>query len=266
MKKAFYIIFSFTLINNFSFAQLNIRQRIAILPFSESSVGSQYSNFVNGISDMLITKLGGSNKLDIIDSYDFTQESSSRISINSAIDYGKKIRAHKVVSGNFLAYQNEIRLDVRIIDVQSERIFKTINVTGDSDDLFNLVDKLSYKLLILLEKRGRKVIFDKNVFISYSDLRDGREIFRYIDENFKDSKLVVKITSRFTTGNICTVQMKRNGEKYYYYVCGDINLNDHPVWFSGGPNEKGLRYIQDNVRRQRSCGTRVALSTKSSNS
>jgi TolB-like protein len=69
----------------------------------------------------------------------------------TAVKVGKMMGAEYVIVGAFAALQPKMRIDTRVVRVESGEIMKTAQVTGDEDKFFDLEQKLSANLIDGLE-------------------------------------------------------------------------------------------------------------------
>jgi len=128
-------------------------RKIAVLYF-ENHTSEEYDRFVRGISDMLMTSLGQSDKLTIIERVqiekameNFSLELSGPIDAEAAVEVGKWLGADGVVLGSFNAFGEEYRLDARLIDAETGELLIAQNVRGSEADVMAMVDQLGAKMI-----------------------------------------------------------------------------------------------------------------------
>lgn len=180
--------FSVVLVWESSYTQTNLNT-LTVLPFKDSSVESKYKNFVNGIPDMLMTDLGHSEKIKLVERLQidkalkhFKIEQSGLINEETAIQIGQWLGAKWILLGNFSAIGEMIRIDCRIIDVKEGTLLKSAKMEGKTIELFSIVDGLASKILdaftgemIEFRLKEPKVLLDR---VYEFDWPTGRDYWR----------------------------------------------------------------------------------------
>jgi len=132
---------------------------IAVMPFENLTGDSLYNIWQGGFQNLLITTLSNSEELsvrkyqavnDVLNNKkDINLSSLSPSSINVL---GQKLDTKTLILGNILKAGNKIRINAQLVDAETEEIYKTYQVDGDSEhDLFKLADDLSGKIKNYIE-------------------------------------------------------------------------------------------------------------------
>ncbi len=157
------------LLTAFSFA----KNRIAVLEFKNN--GSQnIQHFSGGIPDMLTTTLANSKNISVVERQQIQKiisemklGASGLVDPNTAAEIGKVTGANLVVMGSFIDLGRKLRIDAKVVDVETSEIVPgaTQNVKASSiEELDVAVDKLAGKLLAKLtgERASLSVQGDPN--------------------------------------------------------------------------------------------------------
>jgi len=132
---------------------------IAVMPFENLSGDTLYNIWQGGFQNLLITTLSNSEELsvrkyqvvnDVLnDKKDVNLSSLSPSFINLI---GQKLDTKTLILGNILKAGSKIRINAQLVDAETEEIYKTYQVDGDSEnDLFQLADDLSGKIKNYIE-------------------------------------------------------------------------------------------------------------------
>ena len=128
-------------------------RKIAVLYF-ENHTSETYDRFVRGLSDMLMTSLGETEKLTIIERVQIDKamenislELSGLIDAKTAVEVGKWLGADAVVLGSFAKFGEAYRIDARLIDAETGELLVAQNVRGPESDVIAMVDQLGARLI-----------------------------------------------------------------------------------------------------------------------
>ncbi len=137
--------------------------KVAVLHFANYA-GNDYERCVRSLSDMLMTRLGKSEKLTIIERIqieramqNFALELSGAVDARTAAEIGKWLGANAVVLGSFTQFGEEFRLDARLIDGRTGALLVAENARGTGDEVMTLVDQLGERLLSRLTEKQAAV-------------------------------------------------------------------------------------------------------------
>ena len=157
-SKAFLsLIFFIFLISEISIAQ--DKMKIAVLYFNNVSEGTTYSNYVEGLPEMLMKHLGKSNKIHIIGKEQidkalrhFEIGKSDFLNEPTALKAGKWVGADAIILGNFSTKDKNVRIDVWIVNCESGTLINSAKVQDHLKNLNNLVDNLAEEILNALSR------------------------------------------------------------------------------------------------------------------
>ncbi len=129
---------------------------LAILPFENNSVTEpeKYDALSKGLAAMLITDLASSGgTLQIIERErieallkEIALGQSGTIDQSTAIEVGKLLGARAIAFGSFMVLGSQVRIDMRIVKVETGETILGDSVSGDSDDFMELEGELAMKI------------------------------------------------------------------------------------------------------------------------
>lgn len=134
-------------------AQDSAQRTIAILDFNNNSImdRERLDPLKKGLADILITEISKieafrvveRDKLrDVVMELEFGQ--SELVDPSTAQKMGKLLGAQDLLFGAFVYSSGDnIRVDVRIVEVETGRTIKAVEVRGELDEIFDLVEDLS---------------------------------------------------------------------------------------------------------------------------
>jgi len=135
------------------------RVAIAVMPFENLSGDTLYNIWQGGFQNLLISTLSNSEELsvrkyqavnDVLNNKKDINLSSLSPSIINTL--GQKLDTRTLILGNILKAGSKIRINAQLVDSQTEEIYKTYQVDGDSEnDLFILADDLAGKIKNYIE-------------------------------------------------------------------------------------------------------------------
>lgn len=138
---------------------------LAIFNFENNSVtdSAQYAPLSKGIPAILITELshaGPSLKLierskiaSLLKETALTQ--SGGVDESTAIQAGKILGAEAIAFGSFIVLGPQVRIDTRIIGVETSEVVMAESITGDSKEFMTLIGRLGAKIAGSLNARTR---------------------------------------------------------------------------------------------------------------
>jgi tetratricopeptide (TPR) repeat protein len=150
---------------------------IAVMPFRNISGDSIYNFWQEGLQNLLITSLSNSEQLSVRQ-YEtmlgiFNKESGANyasLTPSHAREVAQKLDANSVITGNIYKYDNKVRITANLLDAVSEKIYKSFEVDGTTeDDFFSLTDSLSFLVMNFLEIRNLK----ENLFFDLKQVMTG---------------------------------------------------------------------------------------------
>jgi len=133
-----------------------VPKTMAVLPFENNSVTDpeRYAPLSKGLSAMLITDLkNSSTSLQLIERdkiqallKEIALGQSGSVDQSTAVRAGKILGAQSIVFGSFMVLGNQVRMDVRIIKVETSEVIMAESIVGDSGGLINLAMDLAGKI------------------------------------------------------------------------------------------------------------------------
>ncbi len=155
---------------------------LAIFPFQNNSVthADQYNPLCKGLAAMLITdlsKTGASLKVierenikALIEEMAFSE--SGVVDEGTAVKLGKTLGAQAITFGSFIVFGEQVRIDARIINVETSELVMAESITGESKGFMMLVSDLarkiarSFKVVIGSARRSAKGNIDAALIFS----------------------------------------------------------------------------------------------------
>jgi len=124
---------------------------IAVMPFENLSGDSVYNIWQGGFQNLLITTLSNSEELSVRKYHAVNDVLNNKKDISlGALSpsfvsvLGQKLDTRTLILGNILKAGDKIRITAQLVDAETEEIYKTYQIDGDSEnDLFKLADELS---------------------------------------------------------------------------------------------------------------------------
>jgi TolB-like protein len=134
------------------------RKTVAVLSFDNNSGDAQYDPLGKGLAAMMISDLSIVEGVQLVERerlQDLINEQNLQHSryfdSATAVEVGRFAGAEYVVTGAVMALQPRVRIDTRVIRVETAAIVKTAQVTGREDRLFELQEQLARELIDGLE-------------------------------------------------------------------------------------------------------------------
>lgn len=125
----------------------------------------------NGLVDMITTELSERPEVRTVDRQtieDVLQRQqvsvgSTGISDDAAIQIGRLISADYIVRGNAALDRRTARLDLRMIDVETGAIVKSVKESGDRESLLDLTERIADLLVTDLELPERPTVAEVQI-------------------------------------------------------------------------------------------------------
>lgn len=130
------------------------KKNVAILYFDNYTGAPDYDPLGKGIAAMMISDLSVVKEIQLVER-DRMQDLLEEIDLQStkyfdsttSVKAGRMVGAEYVVVGAFAAVDPKMRIDTRVVRVETGEIVKTAQVTGDQDKFFELEQDLASKLI-----------------------------------------------------------------------------------------------------------------------
>ncbi len=130
---------------------------LAVLDFENNSFFHRdvYESLSKGLADMMITELSTISSLKVVERQklrsileEMQLSQSGMVSEQNSVQVGKMLGAAHLVFGGFMVTMDEkIRVDMRIVEVETGLTVKAGEMTGKTKEVLTLVKKLSEKIL-----------------------------------------------------------------------------------------------------------------------
>jgi tetratricopeptide (TPR) repeat protein/TolB-like protein len=131
---------------------------IAVLPFMNNTGDDSYDHWEYGISELLISALSTSNELTVIDNQTITDVILNEENLHSASigpdiakQVARRIQVKSYIYGNYLMAGSIFRINLKLIETQTNEIVRSVYVEGRPDSIFSMVDVLSNAITDFLE-------------------------------------------------------------------------------------------------------------------
>jgi TolB-like protein len=130
------------------------RKTLAVLTFDNNTGNAEYDHLGQGMAAMMTTDLATVKELQLLEreklaevTKEIDAQRSRYFDSTTAVKVGKLTGAQYIVIGALAAVDPELRIDTRIVRVETGAIVKTAKVTGKQDDFFDLQKKLVKQLV-----------------------------------------------------------------------------------------------------------------------
>jgi TolB-like protein len=127
---------------------------LMVLYFDNNTGNKDFDNLSKGLADMMITDLSSVPSLTIVEREkldailkELKLQRTKYFDPKTAQRIGKGAGAAFVVSGAFLSVAPDLRLDVRVIKLETGTVVKSATVTGKQQAFFELQQKLTAQLV-----------------------------------------------------------------------------------------------------------------------
>ena len=122
---------------------------VAVVDFTNIKKDPALDYLVKGIPESIITYLGKSGKLEIVERSrleaalrEMQLTMSGIVDEQTAVEVGKAVGANAIMVGSFLQIGNLIRINTRLIDVKTSRVIAAEQVQGTpGEEIFTLMDR-----------------------------------------------------------------------------------------------------------------------------
>ncbi len=139
---------------------------VAILDFSNNSLVEQekYASLCQALAEIMTTELSKIPGLQLVERRKMTSllkemelSQSGIISEQAGLQVGKLLGAHYLVFGSYMvSFDHNIRIDLRIVEVETGLTIKAEEVTDKVAKLFDIIKKLNDKIVRDLDIRLTK--------------------------------------------------------------------------------------------------------------
>jgi TolB-like protein len=130
------------------------RKTVAVLNFDNNTGKADYDHLGQGMAAMMITDLAAVDDIQLLERQrlaDVTREIDAQRSryfdSTTAVKVGRLAGAQYIIIGSLAAVDPQIRIDTRIVRVETGAIVKSAKVTGKQEDFFDLQKRLARQLV-----------------------------------------------------------------------------------------------------------------------
>jgi TolB-like protein len=130
------------------------RKTVAVLAFDNYTGKADYDPLGKGIASMMISDLSSVDQIQVLERdriQDVVKEMDAQqtkyYDSTTAVKVGRLAGAQYVVVGSFSSLDPKMRIDTRVVRVETGEVVKTAQVTGKQDDFFDLEQKLAKRLV-----------------------------------------------------------------------------------------------------------------------
>ena len=135
----------------FPFSPLDDKIVIAVVDFRNTGNDKSYDYLENTIPEAIITNLAKGGNVEIVERSRLTEALKEMelgmtgvIDEQTAIEVGKAVGANAILLGSFVSIGDVIRINARLIDVETSRILKAETVQGGvGEEIFSLMDEMA---------------------------------------------------------------------------------------------------------------------------
>ena len=125
-------------------------KRIAVIYFDSPEDNTKLRK---GLADMLISDLSKVNMLNVVERSRLEEilkeqnlNNSKQFDSNTATQLGKLLGVEYILTGSYFEIMGKLRIDARIIQVETGKIMKSEGVDGDTPTFFDLEKQLTQKI------------------------------------------------------------------------------------------------------------------------
>jgi len=130
------------------------KKTVAVLYFDNYTGKSDYDALGKGIASMMISDLSSVPEIQLVERdrmQDVVKELDAQhtryFDSTTAVKTGRLLGSQYIVVGSFAALEPKMKIDTRVVSVETGAIVKTAQVTGDQDKFFDLQQKLAKDLV-----------------------------------------------------------------------------------------------------------------------
>jgi serine/threonine protein kinase/Flp pilus assembly protein TadD len=139
----------------------NLKKSIAVLPFD--NIGSEKENeyFGDGLTEELIVNLSKINEIDVVSR---TTSMAYKDAKKNTKTVGRELNVRYILEGSVRKFQDNIRITVQLIDVESDRQLWAEAYKGKLEDVFDIQEQVSKQIveaLMLKLSPKEKVVLTK---------------------------------------------------------------------------------------------------------
>ena len=133
------------------------KNTLAVLDFENNSImnADNFAALSGGLADILITEMNQVDAIQVVERRklksiidEIKLRQSGVLDENAGMKVGAMLGAQNLVFGSYMVtMDNKIRIDVRIVEVETGLTIKASEVTGKTKNILKLVKKLAQKII-----------------------------------------------------------------------------------------------------------------------
>jgi TolB-like protein len=142
------------LVSSFAPPALAARTPVIVLYFDNNTGNPGYEHLSRGLADMMITELSSVPTLVVVEREkldallaELTLQRSKYFDARTAQKLGRGVGAAFAVTGAFISVEPDLRIDVRVVRIDSGAVVKAATVTGKKSAFFELQQRLAAQLV-----------------------------------------------------------------------------------------------------------------------
>jgi len=142
-------------------ASQTLKKSIAVLPFDNIGTDKDNEYFGDGLTEELIVNLSKLNEIDIVSRTTSMQYKGAKKDIKTI---GRELNVRYILEGSVRKFQDNIRITVQLIDVESDRQLWAESYKGKLEDVFDIQEQVSKQIvdaLMLKLSPKEKVVLTK---------------------------------------------------------------------------------------------------------
>jgi TolB-like protein len=126
---------------------------VAVMYFDYQGKDEELALLKKGLASMLISDLAGQEAFSVVERErledvfaELKLQTSAKIDQASAVKAGKLLGAHYLVLGGYFDVLKTLRVDARVIDVETGKVLKSAGASGKPDEFLTIEQKLASEL------------------------------------------------------------------------------------------------------------------------
>lgn len=134
-------------------SKVDKRQTVAVVYFDYTGKDPEMSSLKKGLAAMLLSELSHISEVRFVERErieailaELKLSSSKAVDKKTAARIGKLLGVRYLVMGTYFTLLGNMRIDARLIEVETGKVVRSVGATGKPDDFMTLVDGLKEKL------------------------------------------------------------------------------------------------------------------------
>jgi len=141
-------------------ARADRKPTVAVMYFDYSGSDDQLGVLRKGLAQMMISDLSALDAIQLVERDRLEQilgelklGQSGKIDAATAARAGKLLGARYMVVGGYFDIKSRLRVDARVIEVETGKVVQSVGATGESDDFLGLEQKLVGEIGAILDSQ-----------------------------------------------------------------------------------------------------------------